>query len=66
MVAYHGLARRDLTPLGLLMRPQLNGATLARQERHREFGSRIFLFEHSYLSRLVSLATSCHRCEEAD
>jgi hypothetical protein len=30
VVEYHGLARRDLMPLRLLMRPQLNGATLAR------------------------------------
>jgi hypothetical protein len=29
VVTYHGLARLYLTPLGLLMRPQLNGATLA-------------------------------------
>jgi hypothetical protein len=28
VVEYHGLDRRHLTPLGLLMRPQLNGGTL--------------------------------------
>jgi hypothetical protein len=31
VVKYHGLARRHLAPLRLLMRPQLNGGTLARQ-----------------------------------
>ena len=29
VVNYHGLARRHLLPLGLLMRPRLNGGTLA-------------------------------------
>ncbi len=30
MVKYHGLARRDLTALGFLMRPLLNAGTLGR------------------------------------
>ena len=33
MVQYHGLGRRDLPDLGLLMRPLLNGGTLARLQR---------------------------------
>ena len=37
MVKYHGLARRYLSPLGLLMRPLLNGGTLGRLYRLSEF-----------------------------
>src|SRR4051812_19117898 len=35
VVKYHGLARRYVWPLGLLMRPQLNGGTLGRQKAIR-------------------------------
>jgi len=33
VVNYHGLARRHLMPSGFLMRPLLNGGTLARLQR---------------------------------
>jgi hypothetical protein len=36
VVKYHGLAHRQLLPLGLLMRPQLNGGTLGGRRRRTE------------------------------
>jgi hypothetical protein len=59
VVDYHGLGSRHRLPLRLPMRPQLNGATLARQERHRELGSRDFL------DRAATGRASCARRRSA-